>query len=106
MGDALEVARCAEEFNQPAYAVNVFPTGTGDNSFTQVLLQGNVVLVNAHVNEQGECVARVYNPTEKEEHFSLQIGEMQVQAKAAKAEVVSIVFKDGEGFIFHNEMPV
>ena len=58
------------------------------------------------MNEQGECVARVYNPTEKEEHFSLQIGEMQVQAKAAKAEVVSIVFKDGEGFIFHNEMPV
>ena len=106
IGDALQVTRCAEEFNQPPYAVNVFPTGTGDNNFKQVHLQGNVVLVNAHANEQGEYVARIYNPTDNEAEFSLRMGEICVQDKAAKAEIVSVVFKNGQGFILHDKMPV
>ena len=105
-GDALEVTRCAEEFNQLAYAVNVFPTGTGDNSFAKVSLQGNVMLVNTHVNAQGEYVARIFNPTDNTQAFSLQIGETTINGEASKAEVVTVVYKDGDGIVLHDKMPV
>ena len=105
-GNALEITRYAEEFNQPAYAVNVFPTGKGDNEFAGASLQGEVILVNAHVNAQGEYVARIYNPTEQEQAFTLQIGGMSVSDKATKAEVLTVVCKDGKSIVLHDKMPV
>ena len=105
-GDEVDITRMAEYFNQPAYAVNVFSTGTGDNRFEQVSLQGRVILVNAHTNAQGEYVARIYNPTNMEEEFTLRLGNATVKDRAGKAEVVSIVFKDGQGKVIHDRMPV
>ena len=54
----------AEIFNQPPYAVNVFPTGNRVDDLNNVYLEGKVVLTNFHFNENGEYIARIYNPSE------------------------------------------
>ena len=105
-GKVYEIYREAELFNQPPYAVNVFPIGKENKGFSTVSLQGKVILTNCHLNDKGEYVARVYNPADNEESFRLQIGETFVKGKASKGEVVSIVVKDGKGEIVHDRMPV
>jgi hypothetical protein len=105
-GKVYEIYREAELFNQPPYAVNVFPIGKENKGFSTVSLQGKVILTNCHLNDKGEYVARVYNPANNEESFRLQIGETFVKGKASKGEVVSIVVKDGKGEIVHDRMPV
>ncbi len=105
-GNALEVTREAELFNQLPYAVNVFPTGKENKTFAKVVLDGNAVLVNCHHNAKGEYIARVYNPMDRTERFRLQIGDAVVEGSATKGSVVSVVVKDGKGTVVSDKMPV
>ena len=105
-GDRLGVYREAELFNQKPYAVNVFPTGQENKRFASVSLTGKVLLTNSHCNEQGEYIARLYNPENHAEEFRLQIGDVAVTGSAGQGEVVSIVVKDGVGKVVHDKMPV
>ena len=59
-----------------------------------------------HCNEQGEYIARLYNPENHAEEFRLQIGDVAVTGSAGQGEVVSIVVKDGVGKVVHDKMPV
>ncbi len=104
-GKVNDIYREAELFNQPPYAVNVFPTGDKNKNYASVWLSGNVVLTNCHYNEKGEYIARIYNPSENTESFRLQVGEVCVEGTANKGEVVSVVVKDGIGKILHDKMP-
>lgn len=105
-GNTTEIYQEAENFNQKPYAVNVFPTGKNNKEFEKVSLSGNVIVTNCHYNEKGEYIARVYNPMETTEVFSLQVGTATAQGTASKGEVVSIVFKDGASQVIHDKMPV
>ena len=105
-GEVTEIYQMAELFNQPPYAVNVFPTGKESKAFAGATLTGNAVLTNCHTNEKGEIIARIYNPAEKEESFRLQVGDAVVEDIVHKGEVVSIVFHDGQGKVYHDKMPV
>ncbi|MBQ7948714.1 MAG: hypothetical protein IJ284_03030 [Clostridia bacterium] len=105
-GNAFKISQMAELFNQPPYAVNVFPTGKGENVFNKAKIEGNVVLVNMHCGENYDYVARVYNPMDTKENFSLQIGEIVVAGTAEKSEVVTVVVKQGKGKVIHDAMPV
>lgn len=77
-----------------------------DKKFVNVSLDGNVVLTNCRHNAKGEYIARIYNPDEDTETFRLTIGDVAVEGKADKGEVVSIVVKDGKGDVVHDKMPV
>ncbi|MBR2337629.1 MAG: hypothetical protein IKA61_06770 [Clostridia bacterium] len=105
-GSVNEVCKMAEEFNQKPYAVNVFPVGDKTVDFKQVELSGNVLLVNLHKNDNGEIVARLYNPSLQSQEFSLKLQRVKISDKLSKAEVLTVVFKDGNFELFHNEMPV
>ena len=105
-GEVSEIYRMAELFNQLPYAVNVFPTGKESKPFTGVTLTGNAVLTNCHTNDKGEVIARIYNPADKAEPFRLQVGDAGVEDIVHKGEVVSVVFKGGQGKVYHDSMPV
>ena len=105
-GSVTEIYREAELFNQPPYAVNVFPTGEENRAYGGVSLQGDVILTNCHKNENGEYVVRIYNPADSAEEFCLAVGEAYVTGNAAKGEVVSVVIKNGVGEAIHDKMPV
>lgn len=105
-GDLTDVYRQAEEFNQPPYAVNVFPTGNSDTLDEKVELDGKVVMTNCHFNENGEYVIRLYNPTEKVEDFTLKGFKVSLSDCVNKGEVVTVVIKDGKGKVLHDSMPV
>lgn len=105
-GNALEITRQAELFNQLPYAVNVFPTGKQNTAFAKIVLEGNAVLVNCHHNANGEYIARIYNPADNAESFCLQIGDTVVKGTAGKGEVVSVVVKDGRGTVLSDKMPM
>ena len=51
-------------------------------------------------------IARIYNPADKAEPFRLQVGDAGVEDIVHKGEVVSVVFKGGQGKVYHDSMPV
>lgn len=96
----------AEIFNQPPYAVNVFPTGNRVDDLNNVYLEGKVVLTNFHFNENGEYIARIYNPSETDKPFAFYSGTLSAKGVALKGEVLSIVIKDGKASVVHDKTPV
>ena len=96
----------AEEFNQKPYAVNVFPVGSENSKFENVEVKGDVSLVNLHKNSKGEVVARLYNPLPNAEQFSIKICGVEAADIMAKAEIATVIFKDGKISIIHDKMPV
>lgn len=105
IGDESAVCRMAEEFNQPPYAVNVFPTGTRERTFKNVKLVGDVVLTNLHSAKNG-YVARVYNPSGTAKSFALTVGEIVASGDINPFEFISVVFDKNEFEIKRNETPV
>ena len=105
-GKVDEIYREAEIFNQKPYAVNVFPTGKENKEYLNVSLKGKVVLTNCHVSEKGEHVARLYNPAQTEEEFTLTVGKVSASGIAGGGEVVSVVVSDGKAEVVHDKMPV
>ena len=105
-GDISEVYKKAEEFNQPVYAVNVFPIGNTEKTYDNVKLEGNAILTNFHLNDKGEYIARIYNPTDLEQPWTLKAFDVKVAGSCSKGEVVSVVIKDGIAQVVHDKMPV
>lgn len=105
-GSVSEVYRQAELFNQKPYAVNVFPIGKENRSFSNISLNGNVILTNCHCNESGEQTVRLYNPAESPESFCLGIGESTAEGIIQGGEVLSVVMKNGKCEIIRDKMPV
>ena len=105
-GSVAEIYREAEIFNQKPYAVNVFPTGKESKEYENVLLEGNVILTNLHHNCKGEYVARIYNPVNEKETFTLKIGKIVISDFANKGEVVSVVLNGDNVKVMHDKMPV
>ncbi len=105
-GSVSEVFNMAEEFNQPVYAVNVFPIGNDKKTYKNVSVEGDVILTNFHVNANGEFVARIYNPSENAKKFSLNAFGTIVDGECSKGEVLSILIKDGISQVLHDKMPV
>ena len=105
-GTAFEVTRAAEEFNQPPYAVNVFPTGASKRAdYSRICVTGEVITSIVKENEDG-FVIRVYNPTDEKNSFSISLGVACANGDASAREVVSAVYKNGKFEILHDSMPV
>ena len=105
-GDVIDVYNLAEEFNQQPYAVNVFPTGKEKVELKTISVEGNIVVTNCHTNSDGEIIIRIYNPSEKEEKFTVNIGGNSVSGYSKKGEVVSVIFEHGKGKVIIDKMPV
>ncbi len=105
-GTASEITRQADSFNQPPYAVNVFPTGkAGCHEYPRISVDGDVV-VPVIKETEGGYVIRVYNPDDKENAFKVGIGDDSVDAVASAREVVSVMYKNGSFDVSHTSMPV
>ncbi len=105
-GSMYEVNAMAESFNQPPYAVNVFPTGGNERSVPRVLVEGEVIATTVKPKEGGGLVIRLYNPARERRAFSVKIGDEAIGGEAGGAEVVSVVYENGEFTVCHDEMPV
>ena len=105
-GSLSDVFAEAELFNQPPYAVNVFPTGSAIGSIPdkRISVDGNVITSVVKPRSDGSVVMRFYNPAEREAEFTVHYGEESVTAVAAAHEIVSVVY-DGQFTVFHSEIP-
>ena len=105
-GTLSEVFAEAELFNQPPYAVNVFPTGAAADTIPdkRISVDGSVVTSVVKPRPDGSVVMRFYNPSESESSFTVRYGDASVSATASAHEIVSAVY-DGGFTIFHNEIP-
>lgn len=65
-----------------------------------------MVLTNLHHNCKGEYVARIYNPANEKETFTLKIGKIVISDFANKGEVVSVVLNGDNVKVMHDKMPV
>ena len=104
-GNVYEVTKMAEEFNSSPYAINVFPTGEVDSDIAPTInLDGEVILTTIKPTEDG-IVLRVYNPSNAEKPFTINVGNDAYKDTASKYEVVSIKYVNGK-FIKMEKMTV
>ena len=106
VGDVSQVCRMAEEFNQPPYAVNVFPTGESRKSFAKIQTVGEVTLTNLHQTECGKIIARVYNPSCEVKDFALTAMGVTASGKVNPHEFISVEIDEKGYLIKRNETPV
>lgn len=92
-GSIYEVNKMAEEFNQPPYALNVFPIGGKIASRNWMKVLGNVISLGIKPTEEGKFVLRIYNPSERAETFSVEFCGKTLQSLAQSRAVVSVVFE-------------
>ena len=90
-GNAAQVCREAELFNQRPYAVNVFPASGASLEEDKIELTGGVILAAAKPCVSGGCVLRLYNPGDESADFTLQVGEHTLQDTASAREIVTVL---------------
>ena len=107
-GSVSQVCSQANLFNQRPYAVNVFPMGGTESSpadgFVKVV--GDVQLTAMRVNEDGEIVLRIYNPTPKSADFEVFFGSERVRCTASAHQILSLLYDKGKWLINSNEILV
>lgn len=104
-GTPEEVSIAAEEFAQPPYAVNVFPTGGKSVADCGICVEGE--LITPVVKESdGGYVLRLYNPSVEAKPFTVRLGTASVSDTALAREVLSVIYKDGKFEVSHGAMPV
>ncbi len=106
-GNVYEIFDYAEGLNQEPYAVNVFPTGAACREETpRLTIDGKVLLTDLKPSGNGRFVARLYNPSETTESFTLRVHGASVQDFASAHEVVSVEIIGNALKVYHASMPV
>ena len=77
-GSVFEVCKMAEEFNQPPYALNIFPTGENENNETTVSVKGEIIVSSIESCGKKNYKVKVYNPSDKTVYFTLNVGKKTV----------------------------
>ena len=95
-GSMYEVNKFAEEFNQPTYALNVFPIGGKEMEYPRWETAGKVVVPTIKPTESEGCVMRVYNPNEEAQTFEVKMGNKVLKDTVSKRAVVSVVLERDE----------
>ncbi len=103
-GGLFDVCKEAELFNQKPYALNIFPTGNENRTYEGVRVDGDLLMPVCKSLEDGSILVRLYNPEKASRSGQLSIGKAVMQVKVGAAEVVSVVYKDGEFTVYHDEM--
>ena len=103
-GGVYAVNEVAERFNQLPYAVNVFPVNTGVLPNHPISVKGDVILCAIAPQPNGKYILRVYNPGEERTDFTLTIGNVSVRSSIAQREIVSLVYKDEQISVYHDEI--
>ncbi len=93
-GDAESIATAAEEFNQPPYALNVFPIGGAEGKKTFVRTDSPVVTPVCRWKD-GRAELRVFNPVEKEKSFVLEAAGRKKEIRVPPYAVVSVDVDEG-----------
>jgi alpha-mannosidase len=101
-GGMYEVNKLAEEFNSLPYAINVFPTGGKEKTYSRLKITGNVVIPTVKPTGNG-YVIRVYNPCDEAQAFKIEIGGKSLQDTVKKRAVVSVVYTEN-GFCLKERM--
>jgi len=105
VGSIDEVTQMAELFNQKPYALNIFPIGTGERK-TDIHTDVPTVMPMMKIGDDGGYIFRFFNPTMDEKNFALTIEGCSTDVSLKKAEVASVVFKDGVFIDCSESMPV
>ncbi len=102
-GDAATVNRAAEEFNQPPYAINLFPTGGRNISAPRIMVDGNVTVSVIKKASDGILV-RIYNPAEQCQPFVVTLGDKTASDIASPREIVSVKITEDKIEFFHENI--
>lgn len=103
-GSISEVCAQAELFNQPPYAINVFPTG-GGVSVKEISTDSEVVMPVCKISEEGGYVFRFYNPDGMDREFTLTVGEKKEKILLKGYEILTVEY-NGDFVIRRDEISV
>ncbi|MBQ8689606.1 MAG: hypothetical protein IJ515_04505 [Clostridia bacterium] len=95
-GSVAEVTAEAELFNQPPYAVNVFPTGEGKREASVSSSSRDIVLSVIKPARDGDgYILRLYNPTAEEKKTTLRVMDKSAEITLSKHEVKTVRYSNG-----------
>lgn len=101
-GALAEVSAEAELFNQPPYAVNIFPTGGGKTEVS-VSTDAGVIMPTMRISEDGGYVMRFYNPESVAREFELAVMGSKQRISIGAHEILSVKY-DGGFKTVHDEI--
>ena len=93
-GDIKSVCAEAELFNQPPYALNVFPTGEGTKT-ADIKTDSTVVMPMIRIKDDGYEM-RVFNPTKTEEKFNICIDKNRKEITVRPFAIGTIRYNNGK----------
>jgi len=106
-GTLAKVFAAAEEFNQPPYAVNVFPTGGGSSAASaRINVTGDVCVPTVNKRDDGSYLIRLYNPSEQASSATVSFGDVSCEVELSAAEVATAILCDGKFNVYHETLPV
>ena len=105
-GNISHISSQAELFNQKPYAVNIFPMGNKKINTKNANIQvfGKVHLTAMKYCKNGEILFRIYNPTVSKTDFRIVIGDKEFCEIANAHEIVSVIYKENNWKINHDEI--
>ncbi len=105
-GTVTEVFKMAELFNQPPYAVNVFPIGGERKLGKGISVEGDIITTTVHPREDGGYTLRFYNPAQARTDFTVNVADSTAKLTAAPHAVVTAVYCDGKITEYKDSMPL
>ncbi len=84
----------AQEFNEPVYAVNAFPAGSGEKTYMAVHLSNQAVTLNAMYYENNGYVLRLFNDNDTTQTCEVRIGDDRVTALIGAYEIYTMRYED------------
>lgn len=85
-GDIYEVCKMAEEFNNPPYALNIFPAGGKEKNDLNISVMDNIIISSAITCENDESKITAYNPSDKIVNFTIKAGKKTLSGNLSAKE--------------------
>lgn len=94
----MAVDREAAILNEPPYAVNFFPSGSGDEHESALSIDNAALVLSSFRRNENGYILRIFNPTETVQDVEIQIPPFAICAKErfSPYEVRTFLAKDGE----------
>lgn len=105
VGSVEEVTKMAEQFNQKAYAINVFPIGGGKPAI-EISTDSPVIMPCAKTSVDGGYIFRFFNPELTEKAFTLCVAGKKQKVTMKRAEIVSVRYNGGKFTVYNDSTPI
>lgn len=101
------ISRKAQVFNETPYALNVFPSGTGQKVASQIIVENSKILLTAYMkDQQNRFILRLFNSCGTSESTNVQLPLFNIEQTIDFTSYEFKTFIIGDGILTETTMPL